>query len=147
MVQREVGDRLAAHPGDEQYGSLSVVAAYYLRSIETAIRVPRGAFYPQPKVDSVALSLRPRREPPAGVRDEALLFEVIRTGFGQRRKQLTNTLTRAECLGPLDRPLADSALSAAGIPPQARAETVSLEQFISLSNALHESGVSVLAPR
>lgn len=147
MVQREVGERLAAQPGDEQYGSLSVVAAYHLQSIETAIRVPRGAFYPQPKVDSVVLVLEPRREPPSHVRDEALLLEVIRTGFGQRRKQLTNTLARAEWLGPIDRSLADAALLAAGIPPKARAENVGLEEFIALSNALSESGVRVLASR
>jgi 16S rRNA (adenine1518-N6/adenine1519-N6)-dimethyltransferase len=147
MVQREVGERLAAQPGDEQYGSLSVVAAYYAQSIATAIRVPRGAFYPQPKVESVVLALEPRREPPAGVRDEALLFEVIRAGFGQRRKQLTNTLARAERLGPIDRALADAALLAAGIAPKARAENVGLEGFIALSNALSESGVRVLACR
>ena len=147
MVQREVGERLAAQPGDEQYGSLSVVSAYHLSSVQTAIRVPRGAFYPQPKVDSVVLALWPRRDPWTGVRDEALLFEVIRTGFGQRRKQLTNTLARAARLGPIDRSIADAALLAAGIAPQASAENVGLEGFIALSNALSESGVRVVASR
>jgi 16S rRNA (adenine1518-N6/adenine1519-N6)-dimethyltransferase len=145
MVQREVGERLTARPGHEQYGSLSVLTAYYIASAKVALRVPRGAFYPQPKVDSVVLALEPRRDARRGLADEGLLFEVIRAGFGQRRKQLANTLARATCFGPVDRGTADAALAAAGIPPRARAEELGLETFIALSNALAESGVRVLA--
>ncbi|MBM3499044.1 MAG: ribosomal RNA small subunit methyltransferase A [Armatimonadetes bacterium] len=142
MVQKEVGDRLTARPGDEQYGSLSVFAAYQTEDLAVALRVPRGAFYPQPKVDSVVLSLRPRRAPRAGVLDEGLLLAVIRAGFGQRRKQLANTLVG---LGSLDRTSAAAALAEAGIPPPARAEELDLEAFIALSNALSRSGVRASA--
>jgi 16S rRNA (adenine1518-N6/adenine1519-N6)-dimethyltransferase len=145
MVQREVGERLTARPGHKQYGSLSVVAAYHTSAAKVVLRVPRGAFYPQPKVDSVVLALEPRRGAWSGLTDEALLFEVIRAGFGQRRKQLVNTIARAACFGPVDRGTADAALAAAGIPPRARAEELDLETFIALTNALAESGVRALA--
>ncbi|MBM3498720.1 MAG: ribosomal RNA small subunit methyltransferase A, partial [Armatimonadetes bacterium] len=91
MVQKEVGDRLTARPGDEQYGSLSVFTAYHVTEARVELRVPRGAFYPQPKVDSVVLSLTPRGAARGDVLDEALLFATIRAGFGQRRKQFANT--------------------------------------------------------
>jgi len=119
-----------------------VFAAYQTEDLAVALRVPRGAFYPQPKVDSVVLSLRPRRAPRAGVLDEGLLLAVIRAGFGQRRKQLANTLVG---LGSLDRTSAAAALAEAGIPPPARAEELDLEAFIALSNALSRSGVRASA--
>ncbi len=147
MVQKEVGERLTARPGDEQYGSLSVLTAYHVGQAQVVLRVPRGAFYPQPKVDSVVLSLTPRRNPREDVRDEALLLGAIRAGFGQRRKQLANALVGAGSLRPLDRAGADAALAAAGIAPKARAEELSLEAFVALSNALSRSGVKAVAAR
>jgi len=146
MVQREVGERLLARPGDAQYGSLSVLAAYRLGSARVALRVPRGAFYPQPKVDSVLLVLEPRQGPASGVVDEALLFAVIRAGFGQRRKQLVGTLTKATGLGPLDRGTAIAALGEAGFGRRARPEELDLGAFVALSNGLARSGVSVIVP-
>jgi 16S rRNA (adenine1518-N6/adenine1519-N6)-dimethyltransferase len=141
MVQKEVGDRLTARPGGEQYGSLSVFTAYHTDCATVALRVPRGAFYPQPKVDSVVLTLEPRRTARPEVLDEALLLGVIRGGFGQRRKQLVNALLGAQELEQLDRNTAEAALTGAGIAPKARAEELDLESFIALSNALSRSGV------
>lgn len=144
MVQREVGQRLCARPGDPQYGSLSVLAAYYASSVRGSLRVPRGAFYPQPKVDSLVLDIEPRRAPLVDRRDEPLLFAVIRTAFGQRRKQLVNSLSRAIAFGPIDRPRAEQALAAAGIAANARAEELDLPGFIALTSALRGSGVNVV---
>jgi 16S rRNA (adenine1518-N6/adenine1519-N6)-dimethyltransferase len=141
MVQKEVGDRLTARPGGEQYGSLSVFTAYHTNCATVALRVPRGAFYPQPKVDSVVLTLEPRRTARPEVLDEALLLAVIRGGFGQRRKQLVNALLGAPELQQRDRDTTEAALAEAGIAPKARAEELGLESFIALSNALSRSGV------
>lgn len=143
-VQREVGERLLASPDRSDYGSLSVVASYYLGRAKAVVRIPRGAFYPQPKVDSTMLVLEPRGARPEGVKSEALLFAVIRAGFGQRRKQLMNALVGSPHMPHIDRESARQALLAAGAPEKARAQELSLEAFIRVANALWESGVRPL---
>ncbi len=144
-VQREVGERFLAAPGDTDYGSLTVVTAYYADSARVVSRVSRGAFYPQPKVDSVVVLLTPRRERPAGIRSEALLFAVIRAGFAHRRKQLANSLGTAERITGIDREAAREALAEAAVGEKARAQELSLDDFIRVSNALWESGVRPIA--
>ena len=122
MVQREVGERLAARPGDPEYGAVSVRVAY--RADARVVRpVARTVFWPQPNVDSVLVSLD-RRPPPVTV-DEADLWAVVRTGFGQRRKTLRGALTR---LG-LDRAQAEAVLAACGVAALARAEELGLEEL------------------
>jgi len=140
-VQREVGERLIATPGTHDYGSLSVLVAYYCERVRAVARVPRGAFYPQPKVDSTVLLLQPRRERPQGVKCEALLFAAIRAGFGHRRKQIANALVGASTLGPVDREAVREALAVMEVGEKARAQELALGDFIGLSNALWEGGV------
>jgi 16S rRNA (adenine1518-N6/adenine1519-N6)-dimethyltransferase len=141
MVQREVGERLTARPGDEQYGSLSVITAYHVASAATVLRVPRGAFFPQPKVDSVVLSLQPRPTPWPEVLDESVLSAAIRAGFGQRRKQLANALAGGSGSAAVTGGIAAAALAQVGLPPRVRAEELDVHQFIALSNALVGQGV------
>jgi len=130
MVQREVGERLVAGPADRAYGIPSVRVAY--RAEGTLVRrVPPSVFWPRPKVESVIVRLTRREEAPVTV-DEGRLWAVVDSGFAERRKTMRNALRR---LG-LDGGVADDLLAAAGVDPSARAETLSLEEFARIAEAL-----------
>ncbi|HEX2068800.1 MAG TPA: 16S rRNA (adenine(1518)-N(6)/adenine(1519)-N(6))-dimethyltransferase RsmA, partial [Actinomycetota bacterium] len=122
MVQREVGERLVAAPGDEQYGAVSVRVAYRAEG-RVVRRVPKTVFWPEPKIESVLVSLI-RRPPPVSV-DEAGLWRVVEEAFGQRRKTVANALVR---LG-IERPQAESILRQCGLPMTARPEQLDLAAF------------------
>ena len=125
MAQREVGERLVASPGSKIYGQTSVLLAFHA-SARVAARVSRRAFYPVPDVDSVLVRIDRR---PAPEVDEERFREVVRMAFAQRRKTLRNSLSQ---LGPdLSR-----AFGAAGIDPDARAETVDLDRYVALAREL-----------
>jgi 16S rRNA (adenine1518-N6/adenine1519-N6)-dimethyltransferase len=114
MVQREVGERLAARPGGRAYGAVSVKVAYWAEA-EVVGRVGPTVFHPRPNVDSALVRVVRRAEPavdPAVV-PAARLFEVVRAGFGQRRKMLRRALAGV---------VGESAFAQAGVPPTARAE-------------------------
>ena len=131
MVQKEVAERMAAGPGGKDYGVLSLSAAYYAEC-ELVREVGPECFRPQPKVDSAVVRLDILREPPVSVRSKDMLFKTIKAGFGQRRKTLANALEG----GGLPRDSISTALRAAEIDPKRRAETLSLEEFARLSDAL-----------
>lgn len=128
-VQREVAQRIVAQPPDM---SLLAVSVQFFAQPEIVARIPAGAFYPPPKVDSAILRLRPWTQPPVDVPDAEAFFTVARAGFGQRRKQLRNSL-RAN-LG-LEQGLIDAMLSQAQIDPQRRAETLTLAEWARLAHA------------
>jgi 16S rRNA (adenine1518-N6/adenine1519-N6)-dimethyltransferase len=132
MVQREVGERLVAAPGDEQYGGVSVRVAYRAEG-RLVRRVARSVFWPQPNVDSVLVSLT-RRPPPVSV-DEEALWEVVGEAFGQRRKTMRNALVRlgVEATG------APAMLAECGIEPKARPEELGLPAFACLAGALRHA--------
>ena len=116
MVQREVGERLAAGAGDPAYGAVSVKVAYWGRA-RLVGRVPAAVFVPRPNVESVLVDIRRHAKPavdPATVAPEAL-FALVRAGFAQRRKMLRSAL--AGVVGP-------EGFEAAGVDPRARAETL-----------------------
>jgi 16S rRNA (adenine1518-N6/adenine1519-N6)-dimethyltransferase len=130
MVQREVGERLAAGPGDPEYGAVSVRVAYFAEA-KVIRRVPPTVFWPRPSVESVLVSLV-RRPPPVQAEREAL-WTVIRESFAQRRKTMRNAVIR------LGVPAGDAALvlEEAEIPPSARAEELRLDAFARLAGLLH----------
>ncbi len=136
-VQREVAERLVATPGDM---SLLAVSVQFYGQPRIALRLGAGAFWPRPDVDSAVVRIDVYERPPVDVADEALFFRVVRAGFGQKRKQLRNAISAG--LG-LDKAAADALLRAAGIDPQRRAETLSLEEWAALARAVahHEGGV------
>jgi 16S rRNA (adenine1518-N6/adenine1519-N6)-dimethyltransferase len=129
MVQREVGERLVAGPGEEHYGAVSVRVAYRAEG-RLVRRVARSVFWPQPNVESVLVSLV-RRPPPVDV-DERALWTLIDEAFAQRRKTMRNALVR---LG-LDASRAEALLVECGIEPKARAEQLGLEQLAQVAGAL-----------
>lgn len=137
MVQKEVADRMTAGPGGKDYGALTLAVRYY--SVARIVtRVPRGAFLPPPDVDSAVVRLDVRAEPPVPS-DPRTLFSVIRAAFGQRRKQLGNTI--ASGLGLSKDAVADI-LEGMGIDPRRRGETLSLEEFAGIADALKRHLVS-----
>ena len=126
MVQREVGERLAARPGAPQFGALSLRVAYRAES-RILRRVSRAVFWPQPNVDSVLVSLT-RRPPPVDV-DEEALWTVIDTAFEQRRKTIRNALARLG-LAPKE---TGAALAACDVDPLTRPERLGLPEFACLA--------------
>jgi 16S rRNA (adenine1518-N6/adenine1519-N6)-dimethyltransferase len=133
MLQREVGERMIAPHGCKEYGILTV----YLRlhyDIYREFIVKPGSFHPVPKVDSVVLRLEPLPAPRADVGDEAFFRGVVRAAFAQRRKTLWNCL-RAAALAADEKGLRE-ALACCGIDGGRRGESLSLDEFASLSRAL-----------
>ena len=135
MVQEEVARRMQAEPGTKEYGSLSVAVQYYAEP-EIAAFVPLNCFYPRPKVGSCVISLRRRSEPGAKVKDEALLFAVVRAAFNQRRKTLLNSLSNGMAES-FTKEQIGKALAAAGVDPAQRGETLSLNSFAMIANSLY----------
>ena len=129
LVQLEVAQRICAQPGDL---SLLAVSVQYYAQPRLVHRVPAGAFRPRPQVDSAVLRLEVHPQPIVAVPPDRF-FAVARAGFGQKRKQLLNSL--AAGLG-LPKPESQAALLKAGIDPTRRAETLSLEEWGALCNAL-----------
>jgi 16S rRNA (adenine1518-N6/adenine1519-N6)-dimethyltransferase len=124
MFQKEVALRLAAPPGGEAYGRLAVIAQACAR-VERVMDVPARAFTPPPRVDSAVVRLEPRADAPDDRRLTALQA-VTAAAFGQRRKMLRQSL----------KPLGGEALcAAAGLAPQARAETIAVPGFLDLADA------------
>lgn len=127
MVQREVADRITAGPGDM---SILAVSVQFYAAPAQVTTVPAGAFYPRPKVDSAVLRLDVYDEPPVQVSDAKLFFRVVRAGFGQKRKQLRNSLAAGLAVSRDD---AGQVLVAAGIDPSRRAQTLTLEEWARLT--------------
>lgn len=132
MMQKEVADRIRALPGSKTYGALSV-AVQYRCNVELVAAVPKEVFLPRPKVDSAVLHLQVRESKPVAVKSERTFFAVVKSGFGQRRKTLSNALSGV-C--GLEKERALTALQQAGIDPIRRAETLSLEEFAAIANAV-----------
>lgn len=136
MLQKEVGDRISAKPGTKEYGSLSIAIQYYTEA-EMVMTVPKTVFMPQPNVDSAVIRLTKREKPPVDVIDEDFFFTVTRSSFAQRRKTILNNLTSQLPAGKEKKEHILEALSKAGVEPSRRGETLSIQEFGALSDALY----------
>jgi 16S rRNA (adenine1518-N6/adenine1519-N6)-dimethyltransferase len=132
MLQKEVAERLAAPPGGKIYGALSVLTQAVCE-VDLALRVPPGAFRPPPKVDSAVVRLVPRAQPRVPPELEARFREVVRAAFARRRKTLANALSAG--LG-LSLDSVRAATAGSGVDPGRRAETLTIEEFVSLAARL-----------
>jgi 16S rRNA (adenine1518-N6/adenine1519-N6)-dimethyltransferase len=136
MVQAEVGNRLLARPGGKDYGILSVMAQYHFR-LSRLFTLGPANFYPPPQVNSVVLKLVPAKPDPEAT-DEHTFSRVVKIAFAQRRKTLKNTLAaKAAVFGLQPQDLLDI-LDQVGIEPGRRAETLSVAQFVEVSNKVSE---------
>ncbi len=129
-VQKEFGQRVVAQANTEHYGSFSCFVQYYSEP-NSHFLIKRNSFYPAPKVDSVFLELKIRNKPAVSVKNEELLFKLIRGSFQQRRKTIENSLKR---LFPYVN--AVELLTKLQINSKDRPENISLEQFAVIANLL-----------
>jgi 16S rRNA (adenine1518-N6/adenine1519-N6)-dimethyltransferase len=137
MLQKEVADRIAAKPGTKEYGSLSIAIQYYTEA-ETVMIVPKSVFVPQPNVDSAVIRLIRREKPIVDVIDEDFFFTVTRASFAHRRKTILNNLTTGLPEGKAKKESILRSLEQTEIDPARRGETLSIEEFGKLSNALFD---------
>lgn len=136
MLQREVGERITASPGGKEYGSISVlVQAYTDASVE--LRVSPAAFWPQPKVESVVVKLKPLSSPRIHLQNESLFRKIIRGAFSSRRKIISNSLS-----SQFPKEKVEEILLRSGIDKKRRAETLSVEEFGKLTEEALKVGLS-----
>lgn len=138
MMQKEVAERIMAEPGGKDYGALSIACQYHCRVSEVC-DAPAEAFRPQPKVDSKVLRLDLREEKAVSPQDEKLFFDVVKAGFSQRRKTLSNCLASLCADAGNAKQAAAGMLEKAGIDPARRAETLTMEEFARLADTFAET--------
>ncbi|HMK61687.1 MAG TPA: 16S rRNA (adenine(1518)-N(6)/adenine(1519)-N(6))-dimethyltransferase RsmA [Dissulfurispiraceae bacterium] len=127
-IQKEVAERIVAAPGSKDYGVLSISVQYFAKT-KLEFVIPAASFKPVPKVDSAVIRIEMLEQPSVSVTDEGLFFKIVRAGFSQRRKTLSNAL---KALFPdIRRILVDT-----GIDPLRRAETLSMEEFAKLADSI-----------
>lgn len=131
MFQKEVGDRIVAAPSTRDYGILSVLMQTWYQ-VERVVKVPPGAFFPPPKVDSVVLHFTPLDCPRAEVADETCYRRLVKGAFAQRRKTLRNSLVGSG----FDAGEIDEALQMTAIDAGRRGETLTIEEFAALSRVI-----------
>ncbi len=136
MVQKEVADRMRMGPGTKDYGALSLAVQYYAEPYLVA-NVPQNCFMPRPKIGSAVIRLTVHEKPPVTVRDEKLMFKLIRASFNQRRKTLANGLNNSPELHYSKEQIAE-AIEKLEVSPSVRGEALTLEQFARLSDVLME---------
>lgn len=134
MIQKEVADRMQTGPGSKDYGALSLAVQYYAKPYIVA-NVPPNCFIPRPKVGSAVIKLTCHKNPPVEVKDEKLLFKLIRASFNQRRKTLVNGVSNYTGLDYSKDEIA-AALSDLDLAEDIRGEALTLAQFAGLSNRL-----------
>ena len=136
MVQKEVADRMQTGPGNKDYGALSLAVQYYAEPYIVA-NVPPNCFMPRPKVGSAVIRLTRHEKPPVEVKDEKLMFDIIRASFNQRRKTLANGLNNSDKI-TCSKEIIPKALETLGKGASVRGEAFSLQEFAKLSNDIFE---------
>lgn len=136
MVQKEVADRMQTGPGNKDYGALSLAVQYYADPYIVA-NVPPNCFMPRPKVGSAVIRLTRHEKPPVDVKDEKLMFEIIRASFNQRRKTLANGLNNSDKLN-FSKEKITEVIEQLGKGASVRGEALTLEEFARLTNLFVE---------
>ena len=134
MVQKEVADRMQTGPGSKDYGALSLAVQYYAEA-KVMLNVSATCFMPRPNVDSAVIKLTRHQESPVEVKDESLMFRIIRASFNQRRKTLVNGLKNSSELDFSKEEITE-AIKSIGKEENIRGEKLTLDEFAKLSNAL-----------
>lgn len=134
MVQKEVAERMQASPGTKDYGALTLAVQYYARP-EIVANVPPNCFMPRPKVGSAVICLNRHETPIVQVKDEKLMFHLIRASFNQRRKTLVNGLNNSPEIS-LGKEEIQKCLKELGVSETIRGEALTLEQFARLSDII-----------
>lgn len=136
MVQKEVADRMKTGPGSKEYGALSLAVQYYANP-EIVANVPPNCFMPRPNVGSAVIRLTRHETPVVDVKDEKLMFRIIRASFNQRRKTLVNGLKNSGEIN-FSKEQIEAAITTIGKPLTIRGEALTLAEFAALSNAFSD---------
>lgn len=136
MVQKEVADRMQTGPGSKDYGALSLAVQYYAEA-KVMLTVSSQCFMPKPNVDSAVIKLTRHKEPTVDVKNEKLMFQIIRASFNQRRKTLANGIKNSPELN-FSREQVTEALGMIGKTENIRGEALTLEEFAELTNELEK---------
>jgi 16S rRNA (adenine1518-N6/adenine1519-N6)-dimethyltransferase len=134
MLQREVAERMVAFPGGKEYGRLSVLLQMFL-DLSVRFFIPPSAFFPPPKVESAVVHMVWKERPMVDKQDEEWFIKVVKASFGYRRKTLANALKHSELSLPDS---IESRIEEVGIDPRRRPETLTIEEYIRLAEALKE---------
>lgn len=134
MVQKEVADRMQCGPGTKDYGALSLAVQFYAKP-KVVLNVPASCFMPRPNVDSAVIRLERFKTPPVDVKNEHLMFKIIRASFNQRRKTMMNSVGNSGEVNVSKEKLL-KALEQCGFSATIRGEALTLEQFAALTNAI-----------
>ena len=135
MFQKELAQRIAARPGSREYGRITAMLRY-CADIRLLENIKSSAFYPSPKVDSSLIEIKFKPTSAYDLRHEAMLFQIIKAAFGNRRKTLKNALGAGGL--HIDTRKIQQALRLAGIDPSRRAETLEPSEFVSLEICLRD---------
>lgn len=136
MVQKEVALRMQAGPGTKDYGALSLAVQFYAEPYIVA-NVPPNCFMPRPNVGSAVIRLTLHENPPTTVKDESLMFRIIRASFNQRRKTLLNGLNNSPEIAATKEQI-QTAFEKLGFPANVRGETLTLKEFAALADEFAE---------
>ena len=134
MIQKEVAQRMTASPGNKDYGALSVAVQYYSHA-DIILDVPSSVFIPRPNVDSAVIMLNVYDKPRIEVKNEKLLFSIVKAAFGKRRKTLLNALSSSNL--NMTKDFLKKALNMCNIDPVRRGETLTIKEFATLSDYIH----------
>jgi 16S rRNA (adenine1518-N6/adenine1519-N6)-dimethyltransferase len=132
MLQREVAERMVASPGGKEYGRLSVLLQMFL-DLSVRFFIPPSAFFPSPRVGSAVVHMVWKEKPMVDKQDEEWFIKVVKASFGYRRKTLANALKHSEL--PLPESI-ESRMEKTEIDPRRRPETLTIEEFVRLAEAL-----------
>lgn len=133
MIQKEVAERINADPNCKEYGALSVLVQYYCNT-SIIRKVSPTSFIPRPKVESIVIRLDKLNEPRIKAKNVKFMFELVRAGFNMRRKTLWNAAKTLK----VNKERLEEAFEKSGIDPKRRAETLTLEEFASLSDCIYD---------
>ena len=131
MVQKEVGERLCSTSNDRENSSITISVNYYAKP-KIIIDVPKENFLPSPEVDSCVIKLDVLKTPPVDVKDEKILFKIVKNAFSQRRKTILNSLSSGE----YSKEQIKTALEKLGLNEKLRAEDLSIQDYANISNEL-----------
>ena len=135
MIQKEVANRLIAIPGNKETGAITY-SVYYYAQAKGIMEVPKESFIPEPEVTSKVIKLNIRKDMPVKVKNEEVMFRIIKSAFMQRRKTLLNALTNTKVF--LDKEEGSKILEKLGLDINVRAEKLTLEDYASITNEILE---------
>lgn len=141
VIQEELAERISSPPGSKVYGSISCFVQFYTR-VKKLFKIKKNSFFPRPKVESSLLHLEVLSHPSVRVKDELLMFKIIRKAFSERRKKIVNSLSRGDFLS-MEKDQWQRTLEKCSIDPSSRAENLSLKDYANLADQVKKTAKAI----